>query len=167
MLKHSSGFPKKKTKMKQMNIEQLFWNIIYNHLICTPFLCFSERFLFQRDLFALLDVNSDKCIFWKRVNGFLCIIFRYQMFLPCFTPKAPSKLCADDILSCCCCYYYHFSEKISLDISCESSAWQTIHMKCQDLFSLRKMKYMYFKYRLLQLCLRFKGLYDLLSFNVS
>ena len=32
------------------------------------------------------------------------------------------------------------SAKTSLDISCESSAWQTIHMKCQDLFSLKKKK---------------------------
>ena len=31
-----------------------------------------------------------------------------------------------------------FSEKTSLDISCESSAKWTIHMKCQDLFSLKK-----------------------------
>ena len=30
--------------------------------------------------------------------------------------------------------------KINLDISCESSAWQMIHMKCQDLFSLKKKK---------------------------
>ena len=31
--------------------------------------------------------------------------------------------------------YLNFSEKISLDVSCELSAKQTIHMKCQDLFS--------------------------------
>ena len=31
--------------------------------------------------------------------------------------------------------YLYFSEKISLDVSCELSAKQTIHMKCQDLFS--------------------------------
>ena len=36
--------------------------------------------------------------------------------------------------------FYYFSEKTSLDISCESSAWQTICMKCQDLFSLKKKK---------------------------
>ena len=30
--------------------------------------------------------------------------------------------------------------KTSLDISCESSAKQTIHMKCQDLLSLKKLK---------------------------
>ena len=34
----------------------------------------------------------------------------------------------------------HFSEKIRLDISCESSAKQTIHLKCQVLFSLKNNK---------------------------
>ena len=44
------------------------------------------------------------------------------------TLKAPVTAAADD---------FFFSEKTSLDISCESSVWQTIHMKCQDLFSLK------------------------------
>ena len=35
---------------------------------------------------------------------------------------------------------FSISEKISLDISCQSPAWQTIHMKCQDLFSLANKK---------------------------
>ena len=35
---------------------------------------------------------------------------------------------------------FYFSEKTSLDILCESSAWQTIHMKCQDLFSSENKK---------------------------
>ena len=48
-------------------------------------------------------------------------------------------------------YYYYFSEKTSLDISCESSAWQTIHMKCQDLFSLKNKNF--FECRLLQILL--------------
>ena len=34
-------------------------------------------------------------------------------------------------------FFFYFSEKTSLDISCELSAWQMIHMKCQDLFSLK------------------------------
>ena len=34
-----------------------------------------------------------------------------------------------------------FSESISLDISCELSAKQTIHMKCQDIFSLKNKKH--------------------------
>ena len=41
-----------------------------------------------------------------------------------------SKIVAGDISF----FYCYFSEKIRLDISCESSAVQTIHMKCQALF---------------------------------
>ena len=37
-------------------------------------------------------------------------------------------------------YFFLFLETISLDISCESSAWLTIHMKYQDLFSLTDKK---------------------------
>ena len=32
-------------------------------------------------------------------------------------------------------FFFFFLEKIRFDISCESSARQTIHMKCQILFS--------------------------------
>ena len=51
------------------------------------------------------------------------------------TMKVPSK-CADDILI----FFFYFSENICirLYISCESSAWQTIHMKCQVLFYSEK-----------------------------
>ena len=41
---------------------------------------------------------------------------------------------ADDTLKYC---FVLFSEKISLDILCESSALQMIHMKCQVFFSLK------------------------------
>ena len=34
-------------------------------------------------------------------------------------------------------FFFNF-HRINLDISFESSAWQMIHMKCQDLFSLKK-----------------------------
>ena len=51
------------------------------------------------------------------------------------TLKAPSKIVANDIQ-----IFFFFSEKTSLDISCESSAKQTIYMKCQDLFSLKNKK---------------------------
>ena len=37
-------------------------------------------------------------------------------------------------------YFFYFSGKTSLDFSCESSAQQTIHMKSQDLFSLKIKK---------------------------
>ena len=48
------------------------------------------------------------------------------------THKAPSKICTRQHSKI---FIFYFSEKTSLDISCESSAWQTNHMKCQDLFS--------------------------------
>ena len=37
-------------------------------------------------------------------------------------------------------FLYHFSEKIILGILCELSAWQTIHMECQSLVSLKDTK---------------------------
>ena len=50
------------------------------------------------------------------------------------TLKVPIKTAADDIHK----YFFHcFSEKISLDVSSESSARQRIHMKNQALFSLK------------------------------
>ena len=51
------------------------------------------------------------------------------------TLKAPITNAADDNFFK---FLFYFSEKTSLDISCESSAWQMIHMKCQDLFFLKK-----------------------------
>ena len=49
-----------------------------------------------------------------------------------------AKIEADDILKLLFYFiFFYFSEKISLDISCESSAKQMSHMKCQDLFSLK------------------------------
>ena len=51
--------------------------------------------------------------------------------------KAQITTAADDnFLS----FFFYFSEETSLDISCESSAQQTIHTKCQDLFSLKNKK---------------------------
>ncbi|MEW8542638.1 MAG: hypothetical protein AB2693_03810 [Candidatus Thiodiazotropha sp.] len=48
------------------------------------------------------------------------------------TLKAPSKIAADGILIFFC---LSFSKKIWLDISCESSAKQGIHMKSRAIFS--------------------------------
>ena len=60
-------------------------------------------------------------------------IFGMELFFH-LTLKAPSKICSRQhfkIFILC----FYFSEKTRLDISCESSAWQMIHMKCQDSFS--------------------------------
>ena len=51
--------------------------------------------------------------------------------------KAPGKICSRRQSKI---FIFYFSEKTSLDISYESSAWQTIHMKCQDLFSSENKK---------------------------
>ena len=37
-------------------------------------------------------------------------------------------------------FFHYFSQKICFEISSESSAWQTIHMKCQEIFSLKNKK---------------------------
>ena len=45
--------------------------------------------------------------------------------------KAPSKIAADDTFII---FTFYLSKKIRLDVSCESSAKQKIHMKHQKLF---------------------------------
>ena len=53
------------------------------------------------------------------------------------TLKTPITTAADNILKY---FYFNFSKETSLDISCESTAKQTIHMKYQEFFSLKKKK---------------------------
>ena len=50
--------------------------------------------------------------------------------------KVLNKIEADDILI----ILNYFTEKIRLEISCESSASQMMHMKCPVLFSSKKKK---------------------------
>ena len=47
--------------------------------------------------------------------------------------KCLTKIVADDTLF----FYFYLSKEIRLDVSCESSARQRIHMKYQVLFSLK------------------------------
>ena len=56
--------------------------------------------------------------------------------------------------------FFSFSErKKNVDMSCKSSSKQMIHMKCQDLFSLKKKnKNKSLEYHLLQILLGVKGL---------
>ena len=54
--------------------------------------------------------------------------------------KMPFPSAADDILYIFILYYIYFSMKIRFDISCESSARQTIHMKCQYFYLGKKNK---------------------------
>ena len=55
---------------------------------------------------------------------------RYTVFT--ITLNRPSKICSRQHSI----FTFLLAEKISSDITCESSACQMIHMKCQDLFSL-------------------------------
>ena len=61
------------------------------------------------------------------------------------TLEAPSKICSRRHSKI---YIFYFSEKTSIDISCES---QMIHMKCQDMFSSENKKKNDQNYRLLLL----------------
>ena len=80
------------------------------------------------------------CLLWAYTSGVFLNIVARLIDLPfsLLTLKVPITTAADDNFL----YFFiiFFSEKTSLDISCESSAWQTIHMKCQDLYSLKKKK---------------------------
>ena len=58
------------------------------------------------------------------------------MLHPDLTLKAPITIAADNVHKSNS--FSLFSEKIRLDISCESSARQRIHMKHQALFSKKK-----------------------------
>ena len=50
-------------------------------------------------------------------------------------------------------FFLYFSEKTSLDISCESSAWQMIHMKCLSRLVISEKKKKNFECCLLQILL--------------
>ena len=80
---------------------------------------------------------NNPCCLWScrllnTYNG------KYNAMHYILTLKAPITTAADNIFFIY--FFFYFSEKTSLDISCELSAWQTIHMKCQDLFSLKNKK---------------------------
>ena len=62
-------------------------------------------------------------------------IFGFHSRVFVLSLKAPSKICNRRHS-----IFFFFSEKTSLDISCESPAKQTIHMKCQYLFFLKNKK---------------------------
>ena len=73
-----------------------------------------------------------------------CYLQSFVCVLLCLTLKAPITSAVDDIF---------FFRENRIDISCELSAWQMIHMKFQDLFSLKKKEC-----RLLQIFLCLVGL---------
>ena len=69
---------------------------------------------------------------WKVNNKSHCPMSCHTVL----TLKAPITTKADDNFD----FLFYFQMKTSLDISCESSAEQTIHKKYQDWFSLKNKK---------------------------
>ena len=65
--------------------------------------------------------------------------YRFKMIEYNLTLKAQITAAADDILIFIIILFI-FSEKITVGISCKSSARQTINMKCKVLFALKNDK---------------------------
>ena len=91
--------------------------------------------------FMFKQVEGNKMLFFLPSGIFTNSILRNELSLSgvSLTLKAPTNIVADNNLNLFFNFFY-FSEIISLDILCKSSAWQTIHMKCQDLFSMKDKK---------------------------
>ena len=83
-----------------------------------------------RLLWYKTDIPYFACMHDKTLDYALCIIAAYTRT---YNLECEANFVADNILN-------FFKGKISLDVACESSAWQTSHMQCQDLFSLKKKK---------------------------
>ena len=97
-------------------------------------------------LLVLIRSASVKQVLWiTRENDPRIIIYQQILLNPLSANNNCSRRQFFNFL------FIYFT-KTSLDISCESSAWQTIHMKCQDLFSLKNNK-KNFECRLLQILL--------------
>ena len=113
------------------NIKSKFQNVFcYNFLLSAlqvSLNCFDLVAVIVNALVSNMSEQIKECR-----NSFWC----YPRLWAHLTHKVPSKICGrwQSYL------FFLFSEKPSLDISCELSAWQTIHIKCQDLFSLAKKK---------------------------
>ena len=92
---------------------------------------------FALNLCKTLQIYFSGCSSMQKNDFVKDVVIRHHNSLTLLmqnklTLKAPSKICSRRHSN------FYFLEKTSLDISCESSAKQTIHMKCQDLFSLKK-----------------------------
>ena len=68
-----------------------------------------------------------------------CLYYLSQLALTFKTPRKAEEQMTIYL------FFSYFSEKIMLDISCESSAQQTIHMLYQALFPVKNKKNKYFK----------------------
>ena len=76
--------------------------------------------------------SSIKCLIWDYACGVFLLSLQGALFhFVCYFLKHQANFVADDILKYL--FLFHFIEKISRDISCESSVWH-------DFFSLKKTK---------------------------
>ena len=109
------------------------------------------------------DCNFIPFVVWRTTNStsyqwnkmfmlsVVKVLHNYELFcslvgviIVSLTLKVPVTTAADNS-------FFFFFQRKQVDISCESSAMQMIHMKCQDLFSLKNKKK--FECRLLQILL--------------
>ena len=109
----------------------------WNFSICSVFFLTSVRSLStdSNDWFSCLLVSLCPTSIWFMWSWSLCNPENTMFAIS--TLKVPSKICSR-WHSTYLFFFFFFSEKLSLGISCESSAKQMIHMKCQDLLSLEK-----------------------------
>ena len=92
-------------------------------------------FSFWLLIFPILFLHT---VFEEKPAWLFPLQYVLLQFVFALTLKAPSKTCNRQTSKFL--YIFYILEKISIDISCESSAWQMIHMKCQDSFSLKNKK---------------------------
>ena len=114
-----------------------FWKKIYpkKETICSPWgvmkHCFRQlvkQLLVLLTLKAPITTAADDNFLFSFYFSNLFLFFRDNKYWHFMWIVCQAETCESSA-----------KQKTSLDISCESSAaWQTIHMKCQDLFSLKK-----------------------------
>ena len=79
------------------------------------------------DSWELERVLGAAAMMWELLRLKISTLW-YKVQGDVFTLKVPSKICGRHFKF----LLFYFSEKTSLDISCESSVKQTIHIKCKD-----------------------------------
>ena len=92
---------------------------------------------------ATMNTMNSKSLYGKNRK---CKTLKLYIIYSALTLKAPSKIAADDTFIF---FYFYLLKKIRLDVSCESSARQRIHMKYHLIFSEKQQKSIY-QCRLLQ-----------------
>ena len=134
-----------------MVVLHFFFELVYNYPFCESwyicrfwinivstiieYLSFSWILHKKRRMYHLTQLRKATGILLVFVFGALVIQYSMTMNrkLLLLALKVPTQLQQTTFWN----LFIPFSEKIWLDISCESSAWQMIHMKFQALFSLK------------------------------